>query len=78
MGSFEIRKRTATIKNQDQLEQQTLNITLPFSFINAFKKHKNSSFDQYIKRFCSANRDFVDKDEITYCSKLGNDSSLCL
>lgn len=71
MSSFEARKRTATIiENEEQLNQ-TLNITLPFSFINAFKKHKNGSIEQYLKRFYSTNRDFVDKDEITYCTKSG-------
>ena len=64
MNSFEARKRTATItQNRDAL----LNITLPFSFINAFKK----PIDQYLKRFYSSNRELVDKDEISYCSKLG-------
>ena len=72
MNSFEARKRTATVvangRGDDQLAQ-TLNITLPFSFISAFKKH--GSIEAYLKRFHTANREFVDKNEITYCSKLG-------
>ena len=69
MNSFEARKRTATVSRGDDGLSQSLNITLPFSFISAFKRH--GSIEAYLKRFYAANREFVDKNEISYCSKLG-------
>ncbi|XP_054167177.1 heat shock 70 kDa protein 12A-like [Oppia nitens] len=59
MSAFEARKRSATT-----YQTTTSNISLPFSFINFFKKSKGMSVDSAVKKYS-------DGKGITYCSKLG-------
>lgn len=58
MTAFEARKRSV---NMDQ--KTPSNISLPFAFINAFKKYKGTTVEAAVKKFNS--------DEISYCPKLG-------
>ncbi|RWS04957.1 heat shock 70 kDa protein 12A-like protein [Dinothrombium tinctorium] len=58
MTAFEARKRSATTT-----QTTPSNISLPFSFINSYKKFKGNSIENAVKKYAS--------DEITYCSNLG-------
>jgi hypothetical protein len=50
MIAFEAKKRTASPKKTNPL-----NISLPFVFIDYFKKHKNSSIESAVKKFGNSN-----------------------